>query len=340
MHPQTFLTSFTILLISAQALAAPAEQKQAAAAVPAPVMQTVVDLDRPIVTGTKATVTTGDFKSDLLRLPEEMRGSFAIDGRRVAASLNSLLTSKSLAAEARELGLDKDPLNARAVQVTVDRVLAQLRMDALDKQAGREFDQAIEANTKKAKEIYTVNPERYRQPEQVRAAHILIQAGKRSDAEAKEQAEKIRAEALAGKPFKDLAERYSGDTGSRAKGGDVGYFDQQTMVKPFADAAFAMNKEGEISPVVKSQFGYHIIQFLGRKPPTQLQFEEVKARILAEMRTRFQQDTRGAHVAKYHADGVAKVDYEAVESLKVKLDPETYRKATEEMLHGGGKPKR
>lgn len=100
--------------------------------------------------------------------------------------------------------------------------------------------------------------------EQRRASHILIAADQSAGAEARAAAKKKAEEVLAEvkqnpQNFADLAKRYSQDPGSAAQGGDLGFFDRQSMVKPFSDAVYAL-KPGEISPVVETQYGYHIIR--------------------------------------------------------------------------------
>ncbi len=102
--------------------------------------------------------------------------------------------------------------------------------------------------------------------EQVKAAHILIRVDQKASAEQRaakrKLAEKILAEAKAGKDFAELARKYSDDPGSAAKGGDLGYFPRGAMVKPFEQAAFSL-KPGEISGIVETPFGYHIIKSEG-----------------------------------------------------------------------------
>jgi len=120
--------------------------------------------------------------------------------------------------------------------------------------------------------------------EQVRARHILIRAagspspvepGKKelSDAEALAKAQEIKKKLADGADFAQLASSESDDTGSKTKGGDLGFFAHGRMVAPFEQAAFSM-KVGEISDPVKSQFGYHIIKVEGRKS-----FEDSKPQI-------------------------------------------------------------
>lgn len=292
------------------------------------------DLKHPLVKGKLAEVTVGDFKSDLLRLPKEMRASFVLDPKRVAASLNNLLTAKTLAAQAKERGLDKDPVNARLIALTVDRALTQMLMDDVEEQANRSFDQSIDAQTRRAREIYAINQPQFKETEQVRAAHILVGTTRLDEAAAAAKAEKLRAEIIAGADFSEYARKHSDDSGSAQNGGDLGYFEHKTMVKPFADAAFAMTKEGELSPVIKTKFGYHIIRYSGRKPERTKSFDEAKDVILGSLRAAYVMQARAKYMQQVHAESASQVDYAAVERLKAKLDPETYRKSVDELLRG------
>ncbi|AMV72935.1 peptidyl-prolyl cis-trans isomerase [Desulfuromonas sp. DDH964] len=113
---------------------------------------------------------------------------------------------------------------------------------------------------------YRRHLDRFEIQEQVKAAHILIKVDQNSSPEQKtarrKLAEKVLDEAKAGKDFADLARRYSDDPGSATKGGDLGYFPRGAMVKPFEQAAFSL-KPGELSGIVESSFGFHIIKCEG-----------------------------------------------------------------------------
>ena len=113
---------------------------------------------------------------------------------------------------------------------------------------------------------YRRHLDRFEIQEQVKAAHILIKVDQNSTPEQKaarrKLAEKVLDEAKAGQDFADLARRYSDDPGSAAKGGDLGYFPRGAMVKPFEQAAFNL-KPGELSGIVESSFGFHIIKCEG-----------------------------------------------------------------------------
>ena len=140
---------------------------------------------------------------------------------------------------------------------------------------------SITVPEKDIKAYYEANEKAYRQPEEIRASHILIKvdpkAGDAAKAEALKRAEAIKKRIDGGEDFAALAKELS-EGPSRNKGGDLGYFKRGQMVKPFEEAAFAM-KPGEVSGVVPTRFGYHIIKVVDKKPAGQLTYEEVKDKI-------------------------------------------------------------
>lgn len=139
--------------------------------------------------------------------------------------------------------------------------------------------------------------------EQRRASHILVKT--------KEEAEKILAEAKkAPQRFADLAKKHSQDTGSAEKGGDLGFFAAGDMVKPFAEAVFAM-KPNEIAGPVQSEFGFHVIRLSGVQPGKVRSFEDLKAELSAELG----KQKAGQKFAE-SAEGFNNLVYEQSDSLK------------------------
>jgi peptidyl-prolyl cis-trans isomerase D len=128
------------------------------------------------------------------------------------------------------------------------------------------------------KRAYEDDEQQYSTPEQVRASHILFKTEGKDDAAVKKQAEEVLAKAKAGADFAKLATQYSEDEASKAKGGDLDFFSKGQMVPEFDKAAFSM-KPGEISDLVKSQYGYHIIKVIEKKPATKKTLEEVRPQI-------------------------------------------------------------
>ena len=169
------------------------------------------------------------------------------------------------------------------------------------------------------KAYYDQNSARLSGQEERRASHILINAPKNAPA-AERTAAKAKAEALALEvkrspdSFADLAKKNSQDPGSAANGGDLDFFAKGAMVKPFEDAAFAMNK-GDISPVVESDFGFHIIRLTDIKAPRQKTFEEMKPEIEADL-LKSQAQKKFAELA----EGFTNAVYEQAESLKPAAD--------------------
>jgi peptidyl-prolyl cis-trans isomerase C len=149
-----------------------------------------------------------------------------------------------------------------------------------------------------ARDFYTKNPGKFQQPETVRASHILIKVDANADAAAKKKAraeiDGVLKRLRAGADFAKLAQEHSQD-GSAAQGGDLGYFPRERMVPAFADAAFAL-KPGQISNVVESQFGYHVIKVTDRKPGRTVPFEEVSPQIGKYLAQERRQQRAGAFV--------------------------------------------
>ncbi len=129
--------------------------------------------------------------------------------------------------------------------------------------------------------FYDKNPDKFKRNETVKASHILIGTDSNTSADdkkkAQEKAEKLRKELAGGADFAALAKGNSSCPSSQ-KGGDLGYFGKGQMVPAFEKAAFAL-KPGEISDVVETQFGYHIIKLTERKPAETADYKDVKAKI-------------------------------------------------------------
>jgi len=129
---------------------------------------------------------------------------------------------------------------------------------------------------------YEKNKSRYVEPERRRSQQILITPGK-DDAAARQLAEKVLAEAKAGKDFAQLAKQYSQDPGSADKGGELGWTTRNDLEKPFADALFSMSP-GEIRGPVKTRYGYHIIKLEEVGPGKTKTFEEARPELEADLK--------------------------------------------------------
>jgi peptidyl-prolyl cis-trans isomerase C len=150
---------------------------------------------------------------------------------------------------------------------------------------------SIEVTEQDAKQYYDEHPAEFQVPEQVRASHILIStepADPNADpnqvkAQAREKAEGLLKQVKEGADFAALAKENSACPSS-AQGGDLGLFGRESMVKPFEDVAFAL-KIGEISDLVETQFGYHIIKVTEHQDPNTVTFDKARADIMDNMKT-------------------------------------------------------
>ena len=177
----------------------------------------------------------------------------------------------------------------------------------------------IRVNEDDLRTYYKENLTRLAAKEERRASHILINAAKDAPAADRDQA-KARAQELLSQvrkspaSFAEVAKKSSQDSGSAPAGGDLNFFGRGAMVKPFEDAVFAM-KKGEISDVVESDFGYHIILLTDIKTPRQPSFEELRPSLEAELKQQ-QAQRKFAEVAEAFTNSV----YEQPDSLKPVAD--------------------
>jgi peptidyl-prolyl cis-trans isomerase D len=173
----------------------------------------------------------------------------------------------------------------------------------------------IRLNEADVRSYYEQNVARLSGPEERRASHILISVAKDAPADERQQA-RAKAEELlvqarkAPESFAQLAKKHSQDPGSAPNGGDLDYFGRGAMVKPFEDAAFAL-KKGEISGVVESDFGFHIIRVTDIKAPKQKSFAELRASLEEDLKNQ-QARAKYAEAAEIFTNGV----YEQSDSLK------------------------
>lgn len=161
--------------------------------------------------------------------------------------------------------------------------------------------------------FYKANPGRFATAEQRRAAHILVAVDKSanavSKAAARARAEKLLAEVKSGKDFGALAKANSADPGSAQQNGDLGFFGRGSMVKPFEDAAFAL-KVGQVSGIVESEFGFHIIKLTEIQGGDAGDLASARPQIVAELRKQ-RSGKQFAELAEVFADAV----YEQSDSL-------------------------
>jgi peptidyl-prolyl cis-trans isomerase C len=206
-------------------------------------------------------ITTGDFDRELKNLPEYLKAmADTPQGRK--EMLDTMVVRELILQQAAKDGLDKGPEIEEKLQDLKKRLIVESFLK-----------KKVEAESKVSdddmKKFYEQNKDKFKSGEQIKASHILVKTEK--------EANDILTKLKSGGNFEELAKKYSVDS-SAAKGGDLGWFGKGSMVPAFEKAALAL-KEGQISGVVKSDFGFHIIKLTGKRPAGIRPYEEVKEQI-------------------------------------------------------------
>ncbi len=246
--------------------------------------------------------TTDDFKREVERLPPRSRAQLTTPERR-RQFVDNYVLNDLLADQGRAKGYDRDPEIVRQIDDLRQRLVVQRVM--------RDYQEAPVLSDDEIKAYYDQN-QRLFSGAQIHAAHILVKD--------ETLAKQLRAQ-LDAQPdkFEELAKTNSVDTATAARGGDLGFFGQGRMVAEFERAAFALEKPGDLSPVVQTTFGYHIIKLIERKDGPAKPFDDVKDRIRVAMTNQRRQDLVTQRFDKVKADAKIKVDDDAL--AKVELPP-------------------
>ena len=277
-----------------------------ALALAAPLSAQAQAANSTLISGVGVTVTTQDVLTEMAPMSAEVRLRFLSSPAQMRQLVNNIYVRRAAAREAIQQGLDKDAAVQYRLQTAHDNVLGEEWITAVDA-AVQPTPEQLDTY---AKSTYKAEPQRFEIPAQNHARHILIM-GKTPEIRA--AAEKILAQLRDGADFDELAKKQSQDPGSAAKGGDLGWFPKGRMVKEFDEAVQALNNPGELSGVVESQYGYHIIRLEERKAASMRPYEEVREQLHAEAKGKLIKEARAQAVGKL--EGQAKGDATALDDF-------------------------
>lgn len=246
-------------------------------------------------------------------VPESARRELQASEKRLRDFVAQLFAIRKLADEAhgRELSADE----RWKINASSERAAAQVQLDhRVEELAPNDLENL-------AREFYVANPEQFQQKEQIRAQHVLIKPEGRSKEEALTLAKHVFTLAKNGdQDFAKLAEEFTEDSSGKANGGDLGFFGRGAMVKPFEDAVFALKDKGDVVGPVETQFGYHVIRLVERKPESTVPFEQVKDKLVRDETLKFK---RAAIAREYERIGKLpgiEVDQAAISALVKPID--------------------
>lgn len=250
-------------------------------------------------------VTLQDIDVFAQTMPAEQRRGFFDNPTRLEDLITTLLLKKRLAKEARDIGLDHDPSVAAQMSIAADSALGTARM--------QKFKQDLKYPdfSELAREDFIGHKERYVVSPKIDVKHVLISIKTHTKEEAQALAETVRQQAAA-KPgdFDALIETYSEDPSKPENHGLMKDAGSERYVRAFSDAAKLLTKPGEISPVVETPFGYHVLQFVAKTASTQPKFDDVKAQIVARLQADYtEKQVRG------HTDAIRNLPIDATPAL-------------------------
>ncbi len=189
----------------------------------------------------------------------------------------------------------------KRMKLTEPEFKSQLRKQlSIQEFVEKQFVSKINVADEETKAYYDANTDKFKQPEQVKASHILIMSNAKDDdakkAEARKKIEDVEKRLKKGEDFAALAKAVS-ECPSKEKGGDLGSFAKGQMVKPFEDKAFTL-KPGETSGIVETEFGFHIIKVTDKTPEGKKTYESVKDNLSQYMKDQKLQKEVMAYLAK------------------------------------------
>jgi peptidyl-prolyl cis-trans isomerase C len=273
------------VLLCLSAMSAASAQNPPAAA--APVAAAVGDPAKPVkpmapdlvVWQGDAKLTLDDVDARMSRIPPDKRAGFINDPDRIEQMLRGLLLTKLLAHEAEREGLANDAVVQAEIELAKDEILARRRLSLHMRELKLpNFDTL-------ARERYVSSPNLYRSPETLDVRHILLDAKKHGEAQAKAKADQLLADLKAGKiEFVDAAKQHSDDATAKEDGGLITGLGKGDTLADFEAAAFALKQPGDLSDVVKTKYGFHILRLEKRVESVRYPFEQVKAQIVQELR--------------------------------------------------------
>lgn len=245
-------------------------------------------------------ITDKEFYKEQENLPPYLKPMTETpDGRK--EMLDTMVVRELIMQEAQKEGLDKSPEVASKLEDLKKRVIVEAFLK-------KKVEQSANIPDAELKSFYDKNLDKFKTGEQIHASHILV----KSEAQAKD----IEKQLKAGGNFEELAKKNSID-GAAAKGGDLGWFGKGSMLPDFEKVAFSL-KEGAISDIVKTKFGYHIIKVTGKRPAGTRTFEEVKDQLKAALAPEKQQETFKKIKEDLKKTAKINIKEDAVKGLKTK----------------------
>jgi peptidyl-prolyl cis-trans isomerase C len=217
-------------------------------------------------------ITSDELKKQIEMLPPQVKAFAGTpEGRREL--FDNIIAQQLMVDEAKKEGIENDATFKERLEDIRKRLMVEsyVKKTLADK---------VKIDDAELQKFYEQNKDRFKTGNQIKASHIIVKD--------ENLAKQVKAELDKGGNFEELAKKYSTD-GAAAKGGDLGWFAKDAMIPEFYDAAAAL-KEGQVSGIIKTRFGFHIVKLTGKRGPGILPFAEIKEQLKEMMLPQKQQE--------------------------------------------------
>lgn len=289
LRTSSLLLIATLLSVSALALAQPMAPKD--------------PKDVIVVSRGGASVSLHEVDAQVMALPRALRARYLDNPERLEEVVYGLLINKQLAKQAVEAGVESDPF--------LETQLAAAREEWLARRARNFHEDQLLTDLPDfellAEEIYRSHPHRFRRPVTLQLGHILIRLGGRGEEAARARAEAAHAAVVAGdREFKDLFLEYSDEAADprNAGAGVLNDVIPGLTEKPFEEAVFKLTEVGQVSEIIRTDYGFHIAQLMKRSEPTLITWEEIRPTLIEEQRQRYLSERKGRQLAELQSEQI------------------------------------
>lgn len=242
-------------------------------------------------------ITLQEFNRELDKIPMELK-MFVATQMGKKNYLERLIVKRLLLMEAKKENIEKE----KEYQERLSEIKEQLLIEMLLK---KKLIKEVKIDEDEIKKYYEAHREEFKKPQEINTRHILL----KSEQEAKQVQEKLTK----GEDFIELAKKYSIDPSAKTTGGEIGFHPKGALVPEYEEEAFKLKRVGQISGIVKTRFGYHIIRLEGVKPASYASYDEVKELI----KQRLIQERQGQLLENYLS--------ELKKSAKIKINEEVFK---------------
>lgn len=250
-------------------------------------------------------ITMEQFSAELDKIPTNMK-MLVVSQSGKRNFLDRLVVKKLLLKEAKKDNIEKN----KEFQDRLADIKDQLIIESLLK---KKVQLNLNLTDEDLKKYYDTNREQFKREQEIETSQIVL----KTEQEAKE----IQGRLIKGESFEELARTYSIDPGAKSTGGKIGYHPKGTLIPEYEQAAFKLTKVGQLSPIVKTQLGYHIIRLEGTKAPSYVPFDEVKEFIKQKMGQEKQAEVLEKYIAELKKNAKITINEDLLKEEKKPAEP-------------------